>query len=972
MVAYKVAKASEYLVITGYGIADIKLAKKAWILPGQSCTRFDVSPVNYTFEVQAMSSEKLAFLLPAVFTIGPRIEDHESLVRYAKLLSNHDRNSNEVKDLVQGIIEGETRVLAASMTMEDVFKGTKEFKKEVFGKVQLELNQFGLLIYNANIKQLVDVRGHEYFSYLGQKIQMEAANQAKIDVAEAKMKGEVGAKLREGQTTQNAAKIDAETKIISTQRQGEGKKEEIKVRTEVKIFENEREADVAEANAELATKKARWAQLAQLAEVESVKAVAIKEAELQKEVELKNALTQTEKLKAEFLSKASVDYEIKVQEANWELYKKQKAAEAVLYEKEKAAEAQKLAAEAALFARQQAADGELYAKKKEADGLVALAEAQGTYVRTLLTAFNGNYAALRDYLMINGGMFQEIAKINAGAVQGLQPKISIWTTNGDSSSSSSGDNIAVNGSAGAMKEIAGVYKMLPPLFQTVEEQTGMTPPSWLARSATTTSSSLAKASEYLVITGYGIDDIKLAKKAWILPGQSCTRFDISPVNYTFEVQAMSSEKLCFLLPAVFTIGPRVEDHESLVKYAKLLSNHDRNSNHVKELVQGVIEGETRVLAASMTMEEVFKGTKDFKKEVFDKVQLELNQFGLLIYNANIKQLVDVRGHEYFSYLGQKTQMEAANQAKIDVAEAKMKGEVGAKLREGQTSQNAAKIDAETKIISTQRQGEGKKEEIKVKTEVKIFENQREAEVAEANAELATKKAKWAQLSQLAEVESVKAVAIKEAELQREVELKNALTQKEKLKAEFLSKASVEYEIKVQEANWDLYKKQKAAEAVLYEKEKAAEAQRLAAQATLFAQQQAADGELYTKKKEAEGLVAQADAQGTYVQTLLQGFNGNYAALRDYLMINGGMFQEIAKVNAGAIKGLQPKISIWTTNGASSSSSSGDNIIVDGTAGAMKEVAGVYKMLPPLFQTVEEQTGMTPPSWLARSTTSTTH
>ncbi|KAH0732966.1 hypothetical protein KY289_004154 [Solanum tuberosum] len=88
----------------------------------------------------------------------------------------------------------------------------------------------------------------------------------------------------------------------------------------------------------------------------------------------------------------------------------------------------------------------------------------------------------------------------------------------------------------------------------------------------------------------------------------------------------------------------------------------------------------------------------------------------------------------------KTQMEAANQAKIDVSEAKMKGEIGAKEREGLTRQNAAKIDAETKIISTQRDGDGKKEEVKVKTDVKIYENQREAEVAEANSVLATKKA----------------------------------------------------------------------------------------------------------------------------------------------------------------------------------------------------------------------------------------
>lgn len=141
---------------------------------------------------------------------------------------------------------------------------------------------------------------------------MEAANQAKIDVAEARKKGEIGAKLREGETLQNAAMIDAETRIITVQRQGDGKKEEIKIKSEVKVFENEREAEIARANADLAKKKAGWAQEAQVAEVEAAKAVALREAELQGEVERMNALTQTQKLKAEFLSKASVEYETKV------------------------------------------------------------------------------------------------------------------------------------------------------------------------------------------------------------------------------------------------------------------------------------------------------------------------------------------------------------------------------------------------------------------------------------------------------------------------------------------------------------------------------------------------------------------------------------------------------------------------------------------------------------------------------------
>ncbi|KAE8123883.1 hypothetical protein FH972_018802 [Carpinus fangiana] len=81
---------------------------------------------------------------------------------------------------------------------------------------------------------------------------------------------------------------------------------------------------------------------------------------------------------------------------------------------------------------------------------------------------------------------------------------------------------------------------------------------------------------------------------------------------------MSAEKLPFVVSTVFTIGPRVDDMDSLLLYAKV-----KLSNHVNELVQGVIE------------------------EVFEKVQLELNQYGLRIYNANVK-----------------TQMEASNEAKV--------------------------------------------------------------------------------------------------------------------------------------------------------------------------------------------------------------------------------------------------------------------------------------------------------------------
>jgi len=112
---------------------------------------------------------------------------------------------------------------------------------------------------------------------------------------------------------------------------------------------------------------------------------------------------------------------------------------------------------------------------------------------------------------------------------------------------------------------------------------------------------------------------------------------------------MTAEKLEFNLPAVFTIGPK-DDQSSLERYAKLLAANDKNSDHVKELVRGIIEGETRVIAAAMTMEEIFQERRGFKDQVIKNVQAELGQFGLFIYNANVKQLQDTQGSEYFAYM----------------------------------------------------------------------------------------------------------------------------------------------------------------------------------------------------------------------------------------------------------------------------------------------------------------------------------
>ena len=55
-------------------------------------------------------------------------------------------------------------------------------------------------------------------------------------------------------------------------------------------------------------------------------------------------------------------------------------------------------------------------------------------------------------------------------------------------------------------------------------------------------------------------------------------------------------------------------------------------------------------------------------------------------------------HRYFSYLGQKTQKGAANQAKVDIATAEQLGNVGAKEREGVTLREVSKISNQVRNL----------------------------------------------------------------------------------------------------------------------------------------------------------------------------------------------------------------------------------------------------------------------------------
>ena len=480
---------------------------------------------------------------------------------------------------------------------------------------------------------------------------------------------------------------------------------------------------------------------------------------------------------------------------------------------------------------------------------------------------------------------------------------------------------------------------------------------------------VAEPNSYLVITGVGIQKVLIKKKAFVYPLQKVSKISITPFDFSMALQAMTIEKLKFALPAVFTIGPK-DSPDALEKYAVLLTGESdgrptqtaakgvvsvaEGRSHVQEIVKGIIEGETRSIVSTMTMEELFRERKIFKDKVIQQVQSELDQFGLCIYNANVKELQDTPGSEYFAFLSRKAHEGALNQAKVDVAHARMQGEVGEAEKQGKTKQEVAKIHAQTAVLETERK----------------------AEKATADAKFTDKEIEIGRDLNVARINAKREAERRDAELQMEVEKKRALMELERLRATKVVQAKIEKESSQQKADAELYAQEKAAEGNRYSEQAEAEAaafrrlrdaeadfqakereaeanfivSKRAAEAEYFTQERQAQAHLITQQREAEGLSAMAKAYGDMANVL-----GGPQGLMQYLMLTNGTYEKLAQANGNAIKGLQPKINVWNTGSQGS----------DGMADPSAPIRNLFQSLPPLLSTIHDQTGMAPPSWLAQ-------
>lgn len=371
--AYKVCKPNQYMVRTGLGINDINVSKSGVCWPFQNAMIVDVNPTTYLFRLHSMSKGKVEFELPIVMTIGPTLpeDDTDAFNRYCKLLQ--DMTPDEIESTIKGIIEGETRGLTARLSVEEMFNGKETFRKEVVDKLEADLAQLGVKIYNANIQEMKDFdANNKYFEYRKQRAIEIASNEARRDVAEAHKQGDIDVSLRVRDTRIEVAKNEKDAKVE----------------------EYARKKEVLEAEAIVAAQEAETHRVREVSMTQAKQMIDIKHQELQQIVEERryNQLIQSER--SFRLAPALAEAE----------------------------------------AQERLADAALYAKNREAEGIQSIMEAKAEGVNKLLKSCGDNPDLARFYMGVDSNLWHKVAEESARAVQGMEPTITHWNTGNDTGS----------------------------------------------------------------------------------------------------------------------------------------------------------------------------------------------------------------------------------------------------------------------------------------------------------------------------------------------------------------------------------------------------------------------------------------------------------------------------------------------------------------------------------------------------------
>ena len=291
-----------------------------------------------------------------------------------------------------------------------------------------------------------------------------------------------------------------------------------------------------------------------------------------------------------------------------------------------------------------------------------------------------------------------------------------------------------------------------------------------------------------------------------------------------------------------TVKIRIGQSEEMMTLASKFFLNESEEMIIRR-IQDTLEGNMREIVGQMRLEEMVTDRKAFGEKVQENAIPDLEKMGLEMISFNVQSFSDQ--NNVIADLG----IDNISQIKKGAAVAKAQADRDIAIAQAQAAKesNEAKVQSEMEIAEKQTSLAIRQAELKQQTDVKK---------AEADAAYSIQQQEQRKSIEVTSANADIAKAEREAELKaREVEVK-----KQTLDAEIRAKADAERYRQEQEAQAELFKRQKDAEAKRYEQEQEAAAEMKIAEAKRFAKEQEAEGIAAVGRAEAEAIRAKALAE----------------------------------------------------------------------------------------------------------------
>lgn len=302
---------------------------------------------------------------------------------------------DKIREALTDSLQGNMREIIGTQSLKELCNDRKAFGDEVQAKAQKDMNALGVWIESCNIQKIDDE--NDLIISLGQDNMSKIQKDASIAKAQAEM--EVAIAQADARKAANDAEIASQTDIAM-------KKNELKI----KEAELKKEADIKQAEADAAYSIQEETQRKTI-EVTKTEADIAKQ---EKEVELKRKVAEVkeQELSATIKKQAEADKYRRQQQAEAELIERQKNAEAKRYEQEKEAEALKISADAKKYEAEQEAEGIKAKGLAEAEAIRAkgIAEAEATEKKAEAMAKMQDAAILEMYFKVLPEIAANVAK----------------------------------------------------------------------------------------------------------------------------------------------------------------------------------------------------------------------------------------------------------------------------------------------------------------------------------------------------------------------------------------------------------------------------------------------------------------------------------------------------------------------------------------------------------------------------------